>query len=272
MFFLLFTTIFVNGVFILSTYLYQSLHTTCNYFYLNLSAINISLGTAALLTGCLYPLNTFDLETTCIFKNLHVFFSSFGMTLTMTTFTAISVERYICVFYALRCADIITKKRVVIAISVMWAFWTVETMTLRSLGLWWLHSRIYMVQFVINTLICAVINMRILKEVRRHENRISSQEQSTANAEELRRAREKKRTRTLIWIVSLVVICYIPTFIMLLSKYSSLDRIYVLMGWAICRVLYQSHTTFDILVYGIRTEEVYTSCKKILNKIRPYLC
>jgi len=195
------------------------------------------------------------------------------MVLTMTTFTAISVERYICIFYALRWVNIITKKRVVIAISVMWAFWAGEIITLRSLDLWWLHSRIYLVQFVINTSICAAINLKILKEVRRHEKRISSQEHSTNNAEESRKAREKKRARTFMWIVSLVIICYVPTFIMLsLSNHSSLDRMYVMMGWAICRALYQSHATFDILVYGIRTEEVHASCKKILKKIQSYTC
>ena len=169
MFVLVFTTIFVNGIFILSTYLYQHLHTSCNYFFLNLSVINISLGTAGLITCCIFLLTYFECgETTCIFKNIHIYCTGITMALTMTSFTAISIERYICIFYALRWVDIITKKRVIIVISVMWMAWAGGSTTLRAFGLWWVHSRIYLAMFVINTFICAVINLRIFKEVRRH--------------------------------------------------------------------------------------------------------
>jgi len=115
----------VNGVFILMVYLFKELRYTSNYFVLNVALVNITFGFGSLMSCCLYYARLIACTVdVCFYKEVFIHISGTGMALTMTTLTAISIERYICIFYALRWQQIVTNRRVAIVLVSLWVFWT----------------------------------------------------------------------------------------------------------------------------------------------------
>lgn len=265
-----FTTLLFNGFFIFIIFLYQELRTCSNYLFLNLAIVNITYGTASLVSCFYYYRWLIDCaRSVCFYMDVFSYFVGTGMALTMTTFTVISVERYICIFYALRWAQIITKRRVVIILILMWLTWLGTSGLLRLMNQWSMFKMVYIFQALINIGIIFVTNAKIFKEIRRHENSIAAQvQQSGPNTDEITKAREKKRARTMILMVSLLLLCYIPTLILQIGdKTPLINRFKWKFVFLPFRVILLSHTTFDVFVYGLRTEETRKAFKKLLNRL-----
>jgi len=184
----------INGVFILMAYLFEELRHTSNYFVLNIALVNITFGFGSLMSCCLYYARLIACTVdVCFYKEVFIHISGTGMALTMTTLTAISIERYICIFYALRWQQIVTNRRVAIVLGFLWVFWTGITGLLRAVDSWNIFQNIYMFQSVSNIAVLVVTNAIIFKEIRRHEKRINHEQQMAPNAEEIRRERPGKK-------------------------------------------------------------------------------
>lgn len=266
--FLILTTILCNGLFILSFFLYQHLQTPSNILLLNLAIVNITFGTLGLISCCLFQTQFISCKRNlCFFKDLYVHFFGTGMAFTLTIFTFVSVERFICIFFALRWEEISTKRRAWIVVVFTWVFWLGVSCPLRAVDRWDIFENIYLVLMISSFLILLITNGAILKEIRRHEKRIA-QDEITSNSDQVRKRREKKRAKTISLMIALVFLCYIPTLLMVvLIKLPSVDQVNLQFGWMACRTISLSHSTFDIVVYGIRTEEIKKSFKKVLNKL-----
>lgn len=264
--FLIATTLAINGIFIFSSFLYENLRNSSNFLLLNLAVIDFMFGAAGLIVCCLFQLQFIGCQTRiCFYKDLYVHFFGTGMALTMMTFTFISIERYVCIFYALRWMDIVTKKTVALAICIVWIYTVGVTTICRIFDSWNVFEEIYLIQFVINILIILITNLRIFQEIRRHEKRIK-QEQVAPNSEEIRKTRERKRAKTIILMILLMIVCYLPAMLIIAAKkIPSVDNVQLQYGWMACRTISLSHSTFDFLVYGLKTEEIRRAFRKILG-------
>lgn len=267
--FIILTTILCNGLFIISFFLYQNLKTPSNILLLNLAIVNITFGTFGLISCCLFQVQFVSCQRKlCFFKDMYVYFFATGMSFTLTIFTFVSLERFICIFYALRWEEISTKRRASIVVVLTWVFWLGVSCPLRALDRWDIFENIYLVVVSSSFLILLITNGTILKEIQRHEKRIAHDEISS-NSDEIRKAREKKRAKTISLMIALVFLCYIPTILMvMLIKLPSINQVDLQFGWMTCRTIALSHSTFDIVVYGLRTEEIKKAFKKVLNKLR----
>jgi len=263
--FLIVGTLAINGIFIVS-FMYDNLRNSSNYLVLNLAVIDFTFGSIGLAACCIFQLQYIGCQLTlCYYKDLYVHFFGTGMVLTMMTFTFISIERYVCIFYALRWMAIITKKNIGIAICILWVYAIGMTTLCRVLDTWDTYGEIYFVQFTINIIIIVFTNVRIFQEIRRHEKRINL-EQIAANAEEIRKAREKKRAKTISLMILLMILCYLPALLIMAAKrIPSVDPIQLQYGWMTCRTISLSHSMFDFLVYGLQTEEIRCVFRKILR-------
>jgi heme exporter protein D len=200
---------------------------------------------------------------------MFIYLAGTGLSLGLSSFTIISIERYLCIFYALRWQELLTNGRVVAVVVGVWMIWLPTFSSLYGFTLWGAFYYVYVLSLIINVLALLVTNGRILKEVRRHEISIAQVSHGAPNAEELRKAREKKRAKTIIVMLALVFLCYGPTIILIfVSKIPSVDQVDLQFGWMACRTISLSHSSFAILVYGLRTKEIRSAYKDIMNKLR----
>lgn len=156
-------TPFINGVFIIMVCMLKELRQTSNYFFLNISLVNISFGFASLITcGMYYRQLAACTAQVCFYREVYVHISATDMALTMTIFTVISIERYICIFHALRWEQIITRRRVVVVLGSLWLFWITVPTSLRAADLWEIFEILYMIQGVLTITTVVITNSIIL--------------------------------------------------------------------------------------------------------------
>ena len=261
-------SVIINGFFILMMYLLAELRGTSNCFLLNIALVNSTFGLGSLIACSVYYKELIDCTVNvCLYRVIYVHISGTGMALTMTTLTVISIERYICIFYPLRWSQIITARRVVVVLVSLWIFWIGFSSVCRATNTWKLFQILYMTQALFNMVVITIINIVIFREIRRHERNIAHEQQMAPNAEEIRRAREKKRAKTIILMTTLVVIGYLPSLVLVIGyRVPSIDQVNWQYAWLVCRTIFLSHTAFDIIVYGLRTEETRRGVRKVLRR------
>lgn len=259
----------INGVFILMMCLLQELRNASNYILLNIALVNMTFGLGSVIASGVYYRELVDCTVNvCLYKNVYVHMSGTGMALTMSTFTVISIERYICIFYSFRWPQIITCRRVAIVLGSLWLFWISMSSFFRATNNWKQFRVLYMTQAVFNMVVILITNAVIFKEIRRHERRIAHEQQVAPNADEIRKAREKKRAKTIMLLSTLVMMCYLPSLMLLIGyQVPSIDHVRWQYAWLVCRTIFLTHTAFDIIVYGLRTEETRRGLKKILHRL-----
>lgn len=269
---LIIATILSNGIFIVSLFRFENLRRSSNYLLLNLAVVNSMFGTLSFSICGVFQLQFIDCQPDmCLYQDLFVFLAGTGLSLGLSSFTLISIERYLCIFYALRWQRILTNAHVAVVVCSVWIVLVPTFSLLYSFNLWAAFYNFYIITLLINVLALVIINGKILKEIRRHENRIALDTQGVANVEESRKAREKKRAKTIIWMLALLFLCYGPTVILALAtKIPSIDQVRLQFGWMACRTISLSHSAFAILVYGLRTKEIRSAYKSLLKKLCGY--
>ena len=136
---------------------------------------------------------------------------SFGYVATGASFftiSAIALDRLIAVTLHLRYQELVTEKRVTIAIVILWL-----TSGLASFALIAISSNNYLTSATIQTVGLIVITVaycRIYKVVRYHQNQIQSQLQ-IQNGQAMNVLREKKSALNAFFVYFLCLLCYIPS-------------------------------------------------------------
>ena len=130
----------------------------------------------------------------------------------LLTMTAISLDRYIALYFHLRYRDIVTTKRVFSGFVVIWLF----AGFYGFLWLWnpTLHGHVFIaissVSFIIITLSYTMIYRRLRHQ---HGNQVTDQAQVQTQqqaANPLNVARYRRSASNMLWIYGLFVLCYLP--------------------------------------------------------------
>ena len=123
--------------------------------------------------------------------------------------TAIAVDRLLAITLHLRDQELVTSKRVIIALVSIWIASAVTASLFVSLNM---HNAMVgvIVQFV-GILLTTVAYIRIDRVVRHHQNQIHSQLQQQ-NAQAMELFREKKSAFNTVYFYVIFVACYLPNF------------------------------------------------------------
>lgn len=264
-------TLLGNGAFVVVILVYRNMHTSSNYLLLNLAIVNGIFGSLGYAFCSILRFHYVGCNAQlCFVEDIFVYFAVTGLGMSLISFTFISVERYICIFYALKWQQILTTSRVIGAIGLIWFLLLTSLTVLYAMGFHSYFYMVYMIEIIVNVLILLATNGRIFKEIRRHEYRIAqATPQGEANSDGLRRIREKKRAKSVIIMLAIVFVCYVPTLILIVLGFiSSIDQVQLQLGWMVCRSIPLTHTTFGILVYGLRTDEVKQAYRDMMDKLK----
>ena len=264
------TTVLGNGLLLLVYYKNQTIRRPANSILLGLAVTDFLTGAVsqplfiyenlAMLFNCTSPL-------LCLASRLKNFFVIILLEATVVHLSLASVDRYVAVFYSLRYPDLVTNSRVVKAMLASWA--VVLGLTLSAV----LNQRAFVSAVIIfppNILFIGILYLRIFKEIRRLE---ANPVVSANEAEEQRKARERKSTRTVATVLGLLFLCYIP---MVLYLTSFLVQRFVLMkddpvakqqGLYVAMTFAALNSSLNVFVYYWRNSEIRSAILKVLEPI-----
>ena len=167
------------------------------------------------------PLYTFSLinwlrlrNSGCITKEVATISGYLFSTASFLGVVAVSVDRFLAVHLHLRYQELVTHRRVVIVVIVIWVY-----NAFLSLMILWgplgTLDVVGMINFAFSFIITLVVYIRIYLTMRRHKNHIQSMQiRNEAQSEEIKNFNILIRSTAGIFYVYLVfLICYLPYFI-----------------------------------------------------------
>ena len=154
-------------------------------------------------------------------KDLYVKHVSFTMGYSLCgvsflTITAITVDRFLALHYHMRYATLVTESRVKYTLIIIWLI----SFLVSGLDFWtkYMHRSITSVLVLICLLISTVCYVRIYRIVRLHQIQIYAQQQvvQSSDAENnITTARLKRSAMNTFAFFIALIICYLPTFVVL---------------------------------------------------------
>ena len=179
----------------------------------------------------------------------------------------ITVDRYICIAYPLRYQDIVTKERVVLAISTTWlfslAFATVQALPfLPGVTILKTSARAFSVippvLLVVITILCY---SKMTKIARRHQRLIRAQ----MNVGSYPTQQDFQSTKTALLMVGVIFLCYVPAVIVVLILYASKDVAFLEAVKPFLATLAFLNPSINPLVYYARSRKIRHYVWKIIK-------
>ena len=187
----------------------------------------------------------------------------------LLTMTAISLDRYIALYFYLRYRDIVTTKRV---FSVLLAIWLLAGLP-ASLWYWYPMPYRYFVIVVTSIcfIVCTVSYTRIYRGLRHHHGNQATDEEQVQTPQQaanpLNVARYRRSAMNMLWIYGLFVLCYLPYLLtQIATQFVGRNAlIQCLHEFAITVACFNS--SLNPLLYCYRLREIRTSVLETLHEI-----
>ena len=131
------------------------------------------------------------------------------------TMTGIAIERYLALYLHLRYMQVITTKRILGGVVMIWTFYILFAASRFWIANDSIFNNIFISIILANLVLSFLAYSKVFKYVKRHENQIKEQntgrlEFGAVNHRLVRMKRYKKSTLTMLYIIGIFIICYIP--------------------------------------------------------------
>ena len=171
--------------------------------------------------------------TTSYSKAIFVLFCFFPFFQTGLSVVAVSVDRFFAVHLHLRYQELVTHRRVVVAMISIWVYSAFVSL----ITLWGPNNALYLISTInaaFGFIITLVVYIRIYLTVRRHKNEIQSiQIRNEAQSEEIKNLTVLiKSTVGIFYVYLVLLICYLPylicvTVIRIYGSTTALKTLYI---------------------------------------------
>lgn len=203
-------------------------------------------------------------EFSCVALIMYTFTTFMFTGLSVITLILITMERYLAIFYPFKYQDYVTKRRIVITISVVWVIWiTFITLTRFLSGA---GSGLYSVIAALLLVPCILLTFFVYCKVffltRRVRASIGHELATPRNAEDIQ---ETKSSRTVAYLAGAVVLCFAPT-LAIAAVYSTgtVDENYFYhLMYPLTDSAALLTPVLDPLIYVLRSSNVRTSLREM---------
>ena len=129
--------------------------------------------------------------------------------------TALCADRYLAIYLHLRYQELVTYKRVTIAVTLIWVF-----SALTPLFSFWIPTNIMFVYYAIQNLCCIItttsLSVKLKQTLRRHITQIQiPQEAQNHQVESVQRNRKSAMASLYVYLV--FIVCYLPNICVLIT-------------------------------------------------------
>lgn len=268
---LAFTTTICNIFILAAIWKTPTLHTATNALLFSLALSDLGVGLISQPLKVLLAINPVG-EAESWANPMFQMFSGSLAAISLLTITAISVERYLALKLHLRHQEIVTVKRVIYVLLLIWLCCIVAA----SSCLWYGVLLFYMAAFPA-VAVCLLINIFVYQKLyrvcRAHHARICDQamfQNEQLHQRAIAEARFRKSVKTMFFILLALILCYLPfcgfTLAIILvtgSGYTMLHSCYP-FTWTI---VFANSTVNPLLLYFQLTELRLT-----IKRLSKHLC
>ena len=178
--------------------------------------------------------------------------------------TGIAVDRLLVICLHLRYQELVTSKRVIIALACLWITSGVAATVYISVPN---HSdMVVAVIELIGILVTTVAYIRIYKVVRYHQNQIHNQHH-LANPQAMELLRERKCAFDALFMYVVFLVCYLPCFCTVMFLITGSMKLSFLVAEQVSLFLIFLNSSLNPLVYCWRYREIRGILKGTLKKI-----
>ena len=261
-----------NGLVLGTIWKTQALHTSSNIllFGLALSDFGVGLIVQPMFVFCLIAEIATKRYIASIWMVYRVTQAVF-VSATVLTLTAVSVDRFLALYFHLRYTVVVTVKRTIVALFVIWTASFMYALTLivdkhidQDVGL---HRRLCIIIVFSSLVVNSVVYCMILRIARYHQNQI--QNISHMNViDASNRKRHRKSAFNMFVIFLLLCFCYFPyLYVRIAIRYSewSPSIIRLTLSWS--AVLVYINSSLNPLVYCCRKRDLRTSMKEFVRTV-----
>ena len=204
-------------------------------------------------------------NTTCFLVNSYIITASVFSSVSIFSMTAISVDRYVALFHHQRYREIVTVRRVLVVVTIMWS----STLAFATSWLW--NKSLWIFSVCSSVCVCFIVNsvtlVKIYRELRvRYGQRIQDQTQevrSTVNVAKYRRS-----TSTILWIYVLFILCYSPFLCLFIIFQITMlpQRPLAVCIYEFSITVVHLNSCLNPFVYSLRQPEIRAEVLKQLRK------
>ena len=188
----------------------------------------------------------------------------------LLTMTAISLDRYIALFFHLKYHEIVTTRRVCGALAIIWScsgfyapteFWNKI-----------LHAAISVLTIFVCFVVMSVAYIKIYRGLRhQHGHQVQDQaqvqaQQQTGNTLDL--AKYRRSTSSMLWIYGLFILCYMPFFcVYFVLVFRPPNYVFVQCIFEFTRTIVYLNSCLNPFVYCFRLPEIRVRVLRTLRKM-----
>ena len=209
------------------------------------------------------------LSTSCLVIKLGGFAGSVLYSASLFTMAAISVDRYIALFFHLKYHEIVTTRRVCVVLSIIWSYsgFFASTELCNQI----LHAPIAITGIIVCFVVMSVAYIKIYRGLRhQHGHQVQDQaqvqaQQQTGNTLDL--AKYRKLASSMLWIYGIFILCYLPFFCLSFVKAFSQNKVFMECILEFCITFVHFNSCLNPFVYCFRLPEIRTKVRQTLQKM-----
>ena len=267
--FLSYTAFMLNIVTIYAIHKTATMPKTLKTLLLSLACLDVAVGFFS------QPLYTFFLinwlrqhNLGCNTTQVWTILSGLFLTASFLSVVAVSVDRFFAVHLHLRYQELVTHRRVVVAMISIWVYSAFVSL----ITLWGPNNALYLISTInaaFGFIITLVVYIRIYLAVRRHKNEIQSiQIRNEAQSEEIKNLTVLiKSTVGIFYVYLVLLICYLPYLICgtVIRIYGSTTALKTLYIYSV--TLLYLNSTLNPVIYCWKMRHIRHAIVDILRKM-----
>ena len=228
-----------------------------------------SLAVSDLLVGLVVqPVYIANELTNDSLYNIMSIMAFFACAVSLTTMTAISVDRFLALHYHMRYPNLMTTHRAMYTSAILW----LSSFLLSCTIFWDRHVYYFVVAF--SVVFCLVLStvcyIKIYRIIRQHQLQIHVQQQAVEslhaeNNQNMERSKKSAINTFIFYIV--MILCYTPLFVSMILL--GIPHIHLTKAWTLADTVAFMNSSVNPLLYCWRLRELRT---EVLRTARKMLC
>ena len=183
----------------------------------------------------------------------------------LLTMTAISLDRYIALFFHLKYHEIVTTTRVCAVLAIIWSY----SGFYASTHFWnkILHAAISVLTIFVCFVVMSVAYIKIYRGLRHqhgHQVQVQAQQQE-GNTQDV--AKYRRTASSMLWIYGLFIICYLPWFCVYLVVVLYGDNLFIHCILEFTWTLVYLNSCLNPFIYCFRLPEIRANVLQTLRKM-----